>query len=310
MPSELIVGLETADDAAVYLVAPGVAVVETVDFFAPIVDDPYAFGQIAAANAMSDVYAMGGEVLFALNIAGWPGGMDLAPLELIFQGGIDKIAEAGGAIAGGHTVQDDEPKYGLAVTGRVDPTRIIRKGGASAGDSLYLTKPLGSGLITTAHKRGEVRPEDLASAVASMLTLNRAAAQVAVSAGVSAGTDVTGYGLVGHASEIAAASKVALRIDSARVPLLPGALEYAERGMRSDGLTRNAEYFLEAGRTLLETELSHAVRDALVDPQTSGGLLLAVPPGDLAQFEREAASRGVAAVRIGEVISGSGVAIA
>ena len=307
---DLIVGLETADDAAVYVVAPGVAIVETVDFFAPIVDDPYAFGQIAAANAMSDVYAMGGEVLFALNVAAWPNGMDLEPLERIFQGGVDKIAEAGGTIAGGHTVQDDEPKYGLAVTGRVDPERIIRKGAARAGDALFLTKPLGTGLIATAHKRRAVTPEDLASAVASMVNLNRDAARAAVAAGVRAGTDITGFGLIGHAFEIAAASGVCLRIEAERVPLLPGTLDYAERGMRSDGLTRNVEYFSDGGRSRFAAELPASLRDALFDPQTSGGLLLAVPATSVAAFEREAATRAVTATRIGDVIAGTGITIA
>ncbi|OLC53502.1 MAG: selenide, water dikinase SelD [Chloroflexi bacterium 13_1_40CM_4_68_4] len=309
-PPELIIGLETADDAAVYVVAPGVAIVETVDFFAPIVDDPYAYGQIAAANAMSDVYAMGGEVLFALNVAAWPEDLDLAPLERIFEGGVDKIAEAGGAIVGGHTIVDREPKYGLAVTGRVDPDRLIRKSGAGAGDRLYLTKAIGTGLITTAHKRREVRAEDLASAVASMVRLNRAAAAAAVAAGVRGGTDVTGFGLIGHAYEMATASGVALRLESARVPLLPRALNYAERGMRSGGLSRNVEYFLDASRVRFETELSPALHDVLLDPQTSGGLLLAVSPSAASAFERECLDRAVTATVIGEVVAGSGVSIA
>lgn len=306
-PDELLVGLQTADDAAVYLIAPGVAIVETVDFFAPIVDDPYAFGQIAAANAMSDVYAMGGEVLFALNVAAWPEDLDMAPLEAIFAGGVDKIAEAGGVIAGGHTVQDDEPKYGLAVTGRVDPDRILRKAGARGGDALYLTKPLGSGVITTAHKRGAVRPEDLASAVAAMIALNREASRAALAAGARAATDITGFGLLGHAWEMATASNVGLRIDAARVALMPGALEYAERGMRSGGLSRNTEFFLAEDRARFAAEIPNALRDLLLDPQTSGGLLVAVAGSAAPTFEREAAQRGVDAVRIGEAIAGSGV---
>jgi selenide,water dikinase len=309
-PPELVVGLQTADDAAVYVVAPGVAVVETVDFFAPIVDDAYAFGQIAAANAMSDVYAMGGEVLFALNVAAWPADLDTAPLERIFAGGVDKVAEAGGAIAGGHTVQDDEPKYGLAVTGRADPERLIRKGGARVGDRLYLTKPLGTGLITTAHKSRAVRAEDLAGAVAGMVTLNRAASQAALAAGVRSGTDITGFGLLGHAYELAAASGAAVRIEAALVPALPGAVEYAERGLRPGGLTRNADYFLDQGRVRFAAELPRAVHDLLLDPQTSGGLLLAVPRDGVSSFEHECEAREVTATRIGEVIAGSGVAVA
>ncbi len=309
-PEQLLVGLATADDAAVYLLAPGVAVVETVDFFAPIVDDPYAFGQIAAANAMSDVYAMGGEVLFALNIAAWPADRDTAPLELIFAGGVDKIAEAGGVIAGGHTVQDKEPKYGLAVTGRVDPDRLLRKGGLSKGDVLYLTKPLGTGVITTAHKRGAVRPEDLAGAVAAMTTLNREASRAAVSAGARAATDITGFGLLGHAWEMAAASSVGVRIDAGAVPLLPGAQGYAERGMRSGGLERNSEFFLAEDRVRFAAEIPDALRDLLIDPQTSGGLLVAIAKGAAARFESEAGGRGVSVARIGEAVAGHGVTVA
>ena len=308
-PEQLVVGLATADDAAVYVVAPGVGIVETVDFFAPIVDDPYAFGQIAAANAMSDVYAMGGEVLFALNVAAWPEDLDLAPLEAIFAGGVDKIAEAGGVIAGGHTVQDDEPKYGLAVTGRVDPDHILIKGAVRVGDALYLTKPLGTGLVTTAHKRGEVRPEDLASAVASMTSLNREASRAAVAAGARAATDITGFGLLGHAWEMAMASHVEIRIQAASVPLLPGAIWYAERGMRSGGLSRNTEFFLAEGRVRFDGELPFPLHDVLLDPQTSGGLFVALPAGAAARFERDASARGVQAVRIGEAIAGSGVSV-
>lgn len=314
MPSHadprVLVGRESFDDAGVFVLRDDLALVQTVDFFAPIVDDPYAFGQIAAANAMSDVYAMGGEVLFALNIAAWPETLDTAPLEEIFAGGVDKVAEAGGVIAGGHTVQDDEPKYGLAVTGRVDPDRILRKGGVSAGDALYLTKPLGTGLITTAHKRGEVRPEDLASAVASMVALNREAARAATAAGVRAATDITGFGLLGHAWEMAVASRVELRLEAARVPLLPGAIAYAEAGMRSGGLSRNTEFFLSDDRVRFATEIPHALRDALLDPQTSGGLLVAIPAAASARFEREASSRAVVATRIGEAVAGRGVSVA
>jgi selenide,water dikinase len=309
VPGDLVVGLQTADDAAVYRIAPGVAIVETLDFFPPIVDDPYAFGQIAAANAMSDVYAMGGEVLFALNIAGWPEGMDTAPLGEIFRGGVEKIAEAGGVIAGGHTVQDDEPKYGLAVTGRVDPARIMRKVGIRPGDALYLTKPVGTGLVTTAHKRGKVRAEDLASAVASMVALNRDAARAAVAAGVVAGTDITGFGLVGHAWEMAAASDVALRIRASAVPILPGAADYAAKGMSPGGTQRNVDYFLAEGRVAFDESLDPIVRALLIDPQTSGGLLIAAGRDVAARFEREAEALGVTATRIGDATSGSGVLV-
>src|SRR5438093_928230 len=309
-PDELLVGLETADDAAVYLVAPGVGIVETVDFFAPIVDDAYAYGQIAAANAMSDVYAMGGEVLFALNLAGWPEDLDAAPLAEIFRGGVDKVAEAGGVVAGGHTIVDREPKYGLAVTGRVDPAHILRKGAARAGDALYLTKPIGTGLVTTAHKEQQARAEDVASAVASMVALNREAARAAVASGATAATDITGFGLAGHAYEMAIAAGVELRLDSARVPLLPGALDYAKRGFRSGGLSRNMEYFDDGAKVRFAASIAPALRDALLDPQTSGGLLVALSPSASERFERETREHGVVATRIGDVRAGTGVTIA
>src|SRR2546425_2078118 len=207
-PAELLVGLDVADDAAVYLVGPDTAIVETLDFFPPIVDDAYASGAIGAANAMSDVYAMGGEVLFALNIAAWPEDAPLTQLERVFQGAIDKIAEAGAVIAGGHTVLDREPKYGLAVTGRVNPAPTLLKSRLRPGDALWLTKPIGTGVLTTAHKNGDLEAADLASAIASMVTLDRAAAEAAVEAELHAATEVTGFGVAGHAQAIAAQSSV------------------------------------------------------------------------------------------------------
>src|SRR5256712_4024104 len=219
-PAELVVGLDVADDAAVYVVGPDTAIVETLDFFPPIVDDAYASGAIGAANAMSDVYAMGGEVLFALNIAAWPEDAPLAQLEKVFQGAIDKVAEAGGVIAGGHTVIDREPKYGLAVTGRVHPERMLLKSRLRAGDALWLTKSIGTGVLTTAHKNGALAPEDLASVIASMVELNRGAARAAVAAGLHAATDITGFGLVGHAHEMAERSGLGVRIHANAVPLL------------------------------------------------------------------------------------------
>src|SRR5919201_6341216 len=223
VPPELLVGLEVADDAAVYQIAPDIAIVETLDFFPPIVDDAYASGAIGAANAMSDVYAMGGEVLFGLNIAAWPEDAPLAQLERVFQGSIDKVAEAGAVVAGGHTVIDREPKYGLAATGRVHPERMLLKSRLTIGDSLWLTKPIGTGVLTTAHKNGDLAAADLASAIASMVMLNRSAAQAALDAELHAATDITGFGLAGHAHEMADQSGVRVRIRSAAVPLLPGA---------------------------------------------------------------------------------------
>src|SRR2546430_4976248 len=216
-PAELLVGLAAADDAAVYLVARDLAIVETLDVFPPIVDDAYASGAIGAANAMSDVYAMGGEVLFALTIAAWPEDAPLSQLERVFQGAVDKIAEAGGAIAGGHTVIDREPKYGLAVTGRVHPERMLLKSNLPAGDTLWLTKPIGTGVLTTAHKNGSLDAADLASTIASMVGLNRGAARAALDAELHAATDITGFGLTGHAHEMTDQSGVGVRIRASAV---------------------------------------------------------------------------------------------
>jgi selenide, water dikinase len=307
-PAELLVGLDAADDAAVYLVARDMAIVETLDFFPPIVDDAYASGAIGAANAMSDVYAMGGEVLFALNIAAWPEDAPLAQLERIFQGSIDKVAEAGGVIAGGHTVIDREPKYGLAVTGRVHPERMLLKSRLRAGDALWLTKPLGTGVLTTAHKNGKLEAADLASAIASMVTLNRAAAQAAVDAELHAATDVTGFGLVGHAHEMAEQSSVAVRIRAEGVPLLPAARRHAESGISFGGLERNRSYFDDGAKVRFEG-VDDPLRTLLLDPQTSGGLLVGVPAAHGDAWQRACAARGVRASQIGEVIKGSGVTV-
>src|SRR5438445_11156434 len=211
-PAELLVGLDVADDAAVYLVGPDTAIVETLDFFPPTVDDAYASGAIGAANAMSDVYAMGGEVLFGLNIAAWPEDLSLEQLQRLFQGATDKFAEAGGVIAGGHTVIDREPKFGVAVTGRVRPDAILLKSRLRAGDALWLTKPIGTGVLTTAPKNGALAPEDLASVIASMVELNRGAARAAVAAGLPAATDITGFRLAGPAPHRAERPAVGVRI--------------------------------------------------------------------------------------------------
>lgn len=308
MPAELVVGLEVADDAAVYTVAPDMAMVQTVDFFPPIVDDAYASGQIGAANAMSDVYAMGGEVLFALNIAAWPEDVPIEQLEALFAGAVDKVREAGAVVAGGHTVIDREPKFGQSVTGRVDPRKMLLKAGLRAGDELWLTKPIGTGILTTAHKRQAISVEDLASAIASMTALNRGAAQAAVAAGLHAGTDITGFGLAGHAHEMADRSGVEIRIDASAVPLLPGARAHAEAGVDFGGMQRNREHFIDGGLVRLEG-LDDAATLLMIDPQTSGGLLLGVPAAHREAFERERAARRVTAWRIGEVREGRGVVI-
>jgi len=292
----------------VYLVAPDTAIVETLDFFPPIVDDAYASGAIAAANAMSDVYAMGGEVLFALQIAAWPEDAPLAQLERVFAGAVDTVREAGGVVAGGHTVIDREPKFGLAVTGRVDPTKILRKDALRAGDALWLTKPIGTGVLTTAHKRGDLSPEDLASTIASMVASNRAAARAAVEAGLHAATDITGFGLAGHAHEMADAAGVGIRIRMSAVPLLPGALVHA-LGTSFGGLERNQAHFLTGGRVTLDLK-DDALRTLALDPQTSGGLLVGVPAQHAEAWDRACATHKVTASRIGEVSAGSGVTIA
>jgi selenide,water dikinase len=307
-PAELLVGLDVADDAAVYLVARDTAIVETLDFFPPIVDDAYASGAIGAANAMSDVYAMGGEVLFGLNIAAWPEDAPLAQLERVFQGAIDKVAEAGGVIAGGHTVIDREPKYGLAVTGRVHPDRMLLKSRLRVGDALWLTKPIGTGVLTTAHKNGDLDVADLASAIASMVSLNRAAAQAAVDAELHAATDVTGFGLAGHAHEMAETSSVAVRIHASLVPLLPGARRHAETGITFGGLERNRSYFDDGSRVRFEG-VEDVFRTLLLDPQTSGGLIVGVPPAHADAWERAYTTSGVSASQIGEVIAGSSVIV-
>ena len=291
-----------------YLVAPDVAIVETLDFFPPIVDDAYASGAVAAANAMSDVFAMGGEVLFALQIAAWPDDAPLAQLERIFAGAVATVREAGGVIAGGHTVIDREPKFGLAVTGRVDPRKILRKDGLHAGDALWLTKAIGTGVLTTAHKRGDLSPEDLASTIASMVALNRAAARAAVEAGVHAATDVTGFGLAGHAHEMATGAGVEVHIRMADVPLLPGARKHSA-GTSFGGLERNQAHFLADGRVRIEGS-DEALRTLALDPQTSGGLLIGVAPQHAEDWDRARRAHDVQAIRIGEVVKGTGVTIA
>jgi selenide, water dikinase len=281
--------------------------VETLDFFPPIVDDAYASGAIAAANAMSDVYAMGGEVLFALQIAAWPEDAPLAQLERVFAGAVDTMREAGAVVAGGHTVIDKEPKFGLAVTGRVDPAKILHKDGLRVGDALWLTKPIGTGVLTTAHKRGDLSPEDLGSTIASMVALNRDAARAAVDAGVHAATDITGFGLAGHAHEMAERSGVGVTLHMRDVPLLPGASDHA-LGTSFGGLERNQAFFLAGDRVRFE-DVDERSRILALDPQTSGGLLVAVPPQHAAAWDDARRARHVDARRIGEVTQGRGVTI-
>ena len=280
-PSDLLVGLGAADDAAVYRLTPDLAIVETVDFFPPVVDDPWTWGAVAAVNAMSDVYAMGGEVMFALAVAGFPREMSKAIISEVFRGGRDKVAEAGGVIAGGHTVVDAEPKYGLCVTGRVHPDRILIKGGLRPGDRVFLSKPLGTGVITTAAKNGAASAEVLAGAVASMLRLNRVAAGVARDSGVKGATDITGFGFLGHAGEMVKASRAGLAIDASRLPILPGTRELAEAGQWSGGMKRNRRYVDSSfGADLtIEASVPGYLASLITESETSGGLLFSVATG-------------------------------
>lgn len=273
---DLLVGLAAADDAAVYQLNEQQAIVSTVDFFPPIVDDPYDFGAIAAANALSDIYAMGGEVLFAVNLVAFPDTLDKAILAEILRGGAEKVAEAGAVIAGGHSVNDKEPKYGLAVTGLIAPDRVRRKGGAQPGDVLILTKPLGVGVITTALKHQQAAAEHVAAAIAGMKRLNRAAARAALAAGARAMTDITGFGLLGHAQEMARRGATDFRFDLSRLPWLPGALDYGRAGAFPGGMGNNATFF--GPSVTFADGIEYLYRDLLFTPETSGGLLVAVPP--------------------------------
>jgi len=282
--------------------------VQTLDFFPPIVDDAYASGAIAAANAMSDVYAMGGDVVFALAIVAWPDTLELHTLEDAMRGMTDTMREGNAVIAGGHTVIDREPKLGLSVTGRVRPDQLLLKSMLRPGDALYLTKAIGTGLLTTAHKLGDLSAADLAAVVASMTALNRDAGGAAVEAGLHAGTDVTGFSLVGHAYEMAERSGVEVRIRASDVPLLPGARMHAERGVDFGGAQRNREHFLRPDRVRLDG-VDDATERLLIDPQTSGGILVGVPAPHATAWDRTCAARGVTAWRIGEVTEGSGVAV-
>jgi selenide,water dikinase len=271
----LIAGLDPPDDAAVHLVAPGVAVIGTLDFFPPLVDDPRTYGEIAAANAMSDVFAMGGRVLFALSIAAIPESMQTSVFRAILDGAASKVREAGGMLAGGHTIRDPEPKYGLAVIGVASPDRLLRKGGAQPGDLLILTKPLGTGLLVSGRRQGRTSDDDLAAAVDSMRSLNRVASELLVEHGVRAATDVTGFGLLGHGLEMARASGTSFVFDAAKLPALHGALDLARLGVETGGAAHNRRFVLPA------ITLGDGVAPELVtlahDPQTSGGLLAAVP---------------------------------
>jgi selenide,water dikinase len=299
----LLVGRETFDDAGVFRLSDDLALVQTVDFFAPIVDDPFDFGQIAAANALSDVYAMGGQPLTALNIVAFP--TSELPLEVltgILAGGQEKVHEAGALIVGGHTVVDTELKYGLAVTGRAHPNFLLTNSGAVAGDQLILTKPIGNGILTTAAKRGQLSPEAQRPMLDAMKALNGAASRAALAVGARCATDITGFGLLGHMSHIARASKVTLRLELDSIPILAGVREAVKAGSTTDGAKRNAEYLRDLVRWHKGTDEDRAI---LFDPQTSGGLLLCIGRSRTPDY----LSRVTGSVVIGEVIERGEVAI-
>lgn len=299
----LLVGRETFDDAGVFRMSDDLALVQTVDFFAPIVDDPYDFGQIAAANALSDVYAMGGQPLTALNIVAFPT-KDL-PLELltrILEGGQDKVHEAGALIVGGHTVIDTELKYGLAVTGRAHPDFLLTNAGAVPGDTLILTKAIGNGILATAAKRVKLSLEAQAPMLDAMKTLNGAASRAALALGVRCATDITGFGLLGHVSHIARASKVTVRINLDAVPMLDGVREAVRAGFLTDGSKRNAEYVRDLVSWKTGTDEDRAI---LNDPQTSGGLVLCIRGNGASSY----LSRVDGSVIIGEVVARGDFAI-
>jgi selenide, water dikinase len=299
----LLVGRETFDDAGVFRVSDDLALVQTVDFFAPIVDDPYDFGQIAAANALSDVYAMGGQPLTALNIVAFPTkDLPLDVLTRILAGGQDKVHEAGAFIVGGHTVIDTELKYGLSVTGRAHPDFLLTNAGAKPGDQLILTKPIGNGILATAAKRGQLSPEQQIPMLEAMKTLNGLASRAALALGVRCATDITGFGLLGHLSHVARASKVTLRVALDSVPVFPRVREAVRAGFVTDGSKRNADYLRDL---VLWKKGSDEDRAILHDPQTSGGLLVCVERSRAAEY----LSRVAGAVLIGEVIDRGEVAI-
>ncbi len=297
----VLVGFETADDAGVYQLTPDLALVQTVDFFTPIVDDPYIFGQIAATNALSDIYAMGGRPVSALTLVCFPDAGELKILEEMLAGGLSKMVEAKCTVIGGHSIRDDEIKLGYAVTGTIHPQRVLANSGAQAGDRLIFTKAIGTGVISTAIKRGKADFAWIRDAVQSMTTLNRAAAEV-LSQGfeVHALTDVTGFGVIGHAREMAIGSGVSLRIRASHVPLLKGALECVRAGLLPGGLKANRNFAEDC--VDYADDVPEDIRTLLFDPQTAGGLLIAVAAPDADRLAADLQSSGIHAAEIGEVV--------
>jgi selenide,water dikinase len=298
----LLVGFETSDDAGIYRIAPDLALVQTVDFFTPLVDDPFLFGQIAATNALSDVYAMGGRPVTALSIVCFPPDGDLDILDQIMRGGLDKMGEAGCVVVGGHSVRDAEIKFGYAVTGLIDPGRVFKNTGAVTGDALILTKPIGTGVITTALKRGLAEANWVKNAVQSMTTLNRAASEIVTAAtGVHAMTDVTGFGLMGHARELALGSGVTIEIVVEGVPLIEGALGAVRIGAIPAGLLANRDFAECVSADAPASQIADDLRTLLYDPQTAGGLLISVAPDHADALAGALRGAGLNAARIGSV---------
>ena len=298
----VLVGFETADDAGVYKLSDDLALVQTVDFFTPVVDDPYTFGQIAATNSLSDVYAMGGRPLSALAIVCFPDKGDISILERILAGGLSKMMEARCTVVGGHSVRDPEIKFGYAVTGTINPGRIWANAGARAGDKLILTKPIGTGVISTAIKKAEAKPAWIEAATRAMSTLNATASEIAATGNfqIHAATDITGFGLIGHLREVASGSGVSIRLNASRVPLLEGAIECVKAGFIPGGLKANRE-FAECAAGYAP-DVSEEQKAVLYDPQTAGGLLFSVAGEDAAGLLAALRETGVPAVTIGEVL--------
>jgi selenide, water dikinase len=306
-PDALIAGLHPPDDAAAYRVSDDLAIIGTLDFFPPLVDDAWTFGEIAAANAMSDVFAMGGRVLFALSIAAFPEDLPRDVMAAVFGGASAKVREGGGVLAGGHTIRDPEPKYGLAVIGSAHPDRLLRRGGARPGDSLILTKRLGTGLLLSGRRRDLASDADVGVATDQMRVLNRAASDVLVANGVLAATDITGFGLLGHGLEMARASSARLVFDTAALPALPGALEMARAGVETDGATHNRRFVADAFE--VAADVPPEMVALAVDPQTSGGLLAAVAGDQVGALIDGLNAAGVETWQVGRVEAGAGVAL-
>lgn len=298
---DLLVGLHTRDDAGVYRISPDTALIMTVDFFTPMVDDPYLFGQIAATNALNDVYAMGGTPRLAMNIVCYPQCEDMQVLRDILAGGLNKIEEAEALLVGGHTIDDQEPKYGLSVTGLVHPDQVIGNSGAQPGDVLFLTKPIGNGIIATAIKAELVSAKAYEEAIRWMTTLNRAASEAMQEVGVNAATDITGFGIVGHLQEMAAASGADMELQAESVPVMSEALDYAGMGLIPGGAYSNRDYL--SGKVVCQQPIDDPLNDLLYCPETAGGMLIAVDESRADALQQALKRRGVPAAAVGKVLT-------